>query len=155
MDIPDSFWGEKCQDNINSFPLCITDNGLIQGPVFPLWQSILYVEMTRNPKWGWQTLKLSEIWIILKFYKLSLVHIFKRLLVFPHFLTIFHAWSFLAFTSGRTSTPSLSWTESILNHIGGMTSHPWHWMPLLWGIQQLQGWILFSWVFEHSAKRKT
>lgn len=34
-------WGGKCQDNINFFPLCITDNALLQGPVFPLWISPL------------------------------------------------------------------------------------------------------------------
>lgn len=153
MDIPDSSWGEKHQDNINSFPLCTTDNALLQGPVFPLWQSVLYVEMARNPKWCWQTLRHSEIWIILKVYKLSSAHIFKTLIVFPHFLTIIHACSFLAFTSGKASIPSLSWTESILSHTGAMISHPWHFMPLLWGIQQLQNWILFSWIFE--KKRKT
>lgn len=154
MDIPDSSWGEKCQDNINYFPLCITDNALLQQPVFPLWQSVLYAEMARNPKWCWQTPKHSEIWIILKIYKLSLVYIFKRLLVFPHFYITFHACSVPDFTSGKTSTPSLSWTESILNHTVSMISHPWHWMPLLWGIQLLSG-ILLSSVFECSVERKT
>lgn len=51
---------------------------------------------------------------------------FKRLLVFSHFLGHFSCLQF-----------------------------PWHWMPLLWGIQQLHGCILFLWIFKHNVKRET
>ena len=151
MDIPDSSWGEKCQDKINSFPLRIAANALLQGPGV-LRQLVRCAEMARNPKWCWETLKYSEIWIILKVCKLSSVHIFKTSYLS---LAIFHACCFLAFTSGKTSPPSLPWTESNLNCISAMRSHPWCWMPLLWCIQQLQSCILFPWVFEHNAKKKT
>lgn len=79
----------------------------------------------------------------------------KDFLSFLTSLAIFHACCLLAFTSEKTSLPSLTWTESNLNHISTMRSHPGRWMPLLWGIQQLQSCIPFPWVFEHNAKRKT
>jgi len=95
---------------ISSFPPSTAANALLQGPGFPLRQSVLCAEMARNPKWCWETLKHSEIWMILKVCKHSSVHIFRRLLVFPHFFGRFPWLLFPCFylRKNKPSFPSLN-----------------------------------------------
>ena len=155
MDIPDSSWGEKCQEKlvlshqVLQPMLCYRDLDSLSGSQssVPKWRETPNdagrLSNTQRFGWFWKSANTVQFTFLEDF------------LSFLTSLAVFHGCCFLAFTSGKTSLPSLRWTESNLNHICAMRSHPWDWMPLPWGIQQLQNCILCPWLFEHNAKRKT